>query len=143
MIMFFLIVLLIFNHLSYSVLSSVDMVLIPVNPDSLVKKTLNYFIEGLIKRLKSTEKLKISIFLNKAKIIRDIYLTTESKKYLQDIKGVQSNLDKVGTKVTVFDCFLPENIELQKVIQSPAFPEEYEEHCNCLMTNINKIIDND
>jgi chromosome partitioning protein len=131
-----------FNDLSYSVLSAVDMVLIPVNPDDLANKALNHFIEGLVHRLKSLALSKISIFMNKAKIIRDFYLTPESKNYLQDIKGVKSNLDKVGTKVNVFDCFLPDGIDIVKIMKQPTFPVEYEEYCKCLLTNITTTLEN-
>jgi chromosome partitioning protein len=131
-----------FTDLSYSVLSAVDMVLIPVNPDVLANKALNLFITGLVQRIKSLAQSKISIFMNKAKIIRDFYLTQESNNILQDIKGVKSNLDKIGTKVNVLDCFLPDGIELLRTIQNPTFPVEYEEYCKCLMTYIQESLDN-
>ncbi|MCX6153766.1 MAG: ParA family protein [Candidatus Kapabacteria bacterium] len=130
-----------FNDLSYSVLSAVDMVLVPVNPDVLANKALNLFIDGLVRRIKSLSQSKISIFMNKAKIIRDFYLTKESKFYLNDIKGVKANLDKIGTKVNVFDCFLPEGIDLQKIMVNQSFPVEYDEYCKCLLTNIQKLLE--
>jgi len=130
-----------FNDLSYSVLSAVDMVLVPVNPDVMAKKALNYFIDGLVQRVQTLTNTKISIFMNKAKILKDFYLTQESKNYLLNIKEIKSNLDKKGIKVNVLDCFLPEGIKLQKVMQTPTFQEEYEDYCKCFMTNIQKILE--
>lgn len=127
-----------FNALSYSVLSCASMVLIPVNPDILAYKAIYLFIEGLTKRLKPMPVPKISVFMNKAKIMREHHLTTESNNYLNEVKKVKTNLEHIGTKIEVFDSFIPERVDMKPSLPKASFPADYEEYVQKLWNNIEK-----
>ena len=127
-----------FNALSYSVLSCASMVLIPVNPDILAYKAIYLFIEGLTKRMKPLPNPKFSVFMNKAKILREHHLTTESNNYLNEVKKVKSNLEHIGVNINVFDSFIPERKDMNQGIPKGTIPADYEEYLKDIWLNIEK-----
>ena len=129
-----------FNALSYSVLSCANMVLIPVNPDSLAKYGIQQFILGLNQRLKPIPTPNISVFLNKAKTISENHLSQDSKNYLIEIKKVKNNLEKSGIKIEVLDSFIPDCKDMKSALPSTNLHCEYEEYLKNIWVSLGKTI---
>ena len=129
-----------FNALTYSVLSSANLVLVPINPNVLAAKGINQLIEGLMKRLTPWKEQKIAVLMNKAKTVSDKYLTSESKMYLNDVKRVKTTFERKGIKFEVFDSYIPERVDIRSAIHNPIFPQEYEEYVGNLWQKINSLV---
>ena len=126
-----------FNALTYSVLSSAALVLVPINPNVLAARGINQLIEGLTMRLKPWKEPKIAVLMNKAKTISDKYLTSESKMYLNEVKRVKTTFGQKGIVFEVFDSYIPARVDIRSAIHNPTFPLEYEEYFNNLWQKIN------
>jgi chromosome partitioning protein len=129
-----------FNALTYSVLSSANLILIPINPDVLAAKGINHLIEGLTHRLIPWTHPKIAVLMNKAKTVSDKYLTSESKMYLNEVKRVKSTFEQKGIRFEVFDSYIPARVDIRSAIHNPTFPQEYEEYFNNLWQKINSLL---
>lgn len=125
-----------FNALSYSVISSSDLILIPVNPDVFASKTINLLIEGLFKRIKPWTIKKIAILMNKAKTINMKYLDNDSKKFLHEIKLAKSSLLDRGMDIDVFDSFIPMSEDIASAMNNHEFPNTYAEFFKKVWSNI-------
>lgn len=125
-----------FNALTYSVLNNSNTIIIPVNPDNMAIKSIYLLIEGLTKRIKSWESASLNVFMNKAKTFDNIYLTQESKTYLKELKKVKTDLEDIGIKINVMDCFIPDFVGMTNAITSHKFPSEYEEYFQNLWNNL-------
>ncbi|MBZ0182179.1 MAG: ParA family protein [Melioribacteraceae bacterium] len=126
-----------FTPLSYSVLSSVDHILIPINPDVFAARGIRLMIDGLVSRIAPWKAPSMSVFLNKAKV-RQNKLTQESNKYLQEAKRVTSISSKNDIKIETYDCFIPERVDIKRAIPTRKFPMEFEDSFRILYNNIKK-----
>ena len=130
-----------FTAFSYSVLNCSDMYLIPITPDVFASRMVSQMLEGFSKRIKPWPNPKISVFMNKAKTYRESYLTTESKKYLNDVKQVKNNLANREIKMEVFDNFIPEKIDILKAMPNISINHEFEETFHDLWEKISNFLD--
>lgn len=124
-----------FTTLAYSVISSTDHILIPVNPDVFASRGVELMIEGLFQRIDPWPNPEISVFMNKAKLYMGD-LTRETARWWAEIKYVCSLLEERGLSIKAMDSFIPEREGIKRAIPGRFFPAEYVEYFSSLWNTI-------
>lgn len=130
-----------FNALTHSVLSSSDLIIIPVNPDVFASTDINEMLEGLKRRIQPLPPAKIGVVMNKAKTLRDSYLTSESKKFLKDAKQAKTSIENKGIAIEVFDSCIPEKGDIKKAMPTEKFPQEFDECFSILWPKLKGLVE--
>ncbi|MDQ1266399.1 MAG: chromosome partitioning protein [Bacteroidota bacterium] len=117
------------------------MILMPFNPDVFAPEGINLMLEGLLQRIKPWPNPRIAAFMNKAKTIRDFYLTGDSQKYLNKVKQSKAKIEQRGIKIHVLDSFIPEKINIKSSLQKEKFPSEIEPYIQRLWNDINALLE--
>ena len=130
-----------FNALSHSVLSNSDLIIIPVNPDVFASTDINEMLEGLSRRIQPLPPAKIGVVMNKAKTMRDVYLTPESKKFLKDAKQAKTTIEHRGISIEVFDSCIPDKSDIKKAMPTEKFPQEFDECFSVLWSKLKGIVE--
>ncbi|MBI5324923.1 MAG: ParA family protein [Ignavibacteriae bacterium] len=130
-----------FNALTHSVLSNSDLIIIPVNPDVFASTDINEMLEGLSRRIQPLPPAKIGVVMNKAKTMRDVYLTPESKKFLKDAKQAKTSIEHRGISIEVFDSCIPEKGDIKKAMPTEKFPQEFEECFSSLWSKLKGLVE--
>lgn len=128
-----------FTALSYSVLSCVSLILIPVNPDVFASRGIGLMIDGLRWRIVPWPKPKIAVFMNKAKLHRG-KLTRETEKYWAEAKVVCDTKRGEDVFIQAWDSYIPERVDIKRAIPGRYFPSDFEEHFAALWHNVEKIL---
>jgi chromosome partitioning protein len=129
-----------FTVLSYSVLSSSNLILIPVNPDVFASRGISLMIDGLRHRIQPWPNPKIAIFMNKARLYRG-NLTRETESYWRESRVVCDAIrNREGVSVETWDSYIPERADIRRSIPSRTFPDEFEEHISRLWENIERCL---
>lgn len=118
-----------FSLLSYSVLSTCDLVLIPINPDFYATKGLNLLLNSLKMRIEPFPIPKIAVFMNKAKTPGGNSLkkfSNETQKYLDDAKDAVSLANQNGMKAKVLETAIPERVGMKRAVQE-GMPLEFKQ----------------
>lgn len=124
-----------FTVLSYSILSCISMILIPVNPDVFASRGVELMIDGLINRIQPWPNPKIVVFMNKAKIFKN-QLTKETLRYLEETRKVCEKKKSEGINVTLIDKVIPERVDIKRAIPGSYFPKKYIEYFNALWESV-------
>lgn len=116
-----------FSILSYSVLSSCDLVLIPINPDFFAAKGLDLLISSLRFRIEPHPLPKIGVFMNKAKKpggSSSKRFSNETQRYLDDAGEVLERVSgKYNLDVRLFDTAILDRVGMKRAIQE-GMPSE-------------------
>lgn len=128
-----------FTALSYSILSCISLILIPVNPDVFAARGVELIIDGLYGRIQPWPNPKIVVFMNKAKIKNGI-LTKETAKYMDTTREVCINKKSEGLDVTFLEAIIPEKVDIKRAIPGSNFPKDHISYFNSLWENIIKLI---
>lgn len=129
-----------FTLLSYSVLSTCDLILIPVNPDFFASKGVGLLIDSMRYRIEPYPIPKIGVFMNKAKTYGSRF-TQETEYYWNEVKGIcnraaqQNNL-----QVKIFDTKIPERVAIKRAITANGVPNDLVLPFKNLWTEINQYI---
>lgn len=126
-----------FTALSYSVLSCSSMLLIPVNPDVFASRGVELLIDGLRFRIQPWPDPKIAVFMNRAKLYRGD-LTTETRRYWIETKGVCDAKRREGVKIEAFDSYIPDRVDIKRAIPGRYFPDWFESYFQNLWNNIER-----
>lgn len=121
-----------FSLLSYSVLSTCDLVLIPINPDFFAAKGLSLLLNSLRMRIEPFPVPKIGVFMNRAKKPGGSSIkrySNETQRYLDDAADVLRVVaaDR-GLNVRLFDQAIFDKVGMKRAIQEglPAdFASQY------------------
>jgi chromosome partitioning protein len=111
-----------FTLLSYSVLASCDLILIPVNPDFFASKGTNLILNSLKMRIEPFPLPRIGVFMNKAKPYGG-YPTKESQFYMREVQNV-CNIAAKAQKIEAkfFDSWIPERVGIKRAITGGGVP---------------------
>jgi len=129
-----------FTALSYSVLSCSSLLLIPVNPDVFASRGVELLIDGLNMRIQPWPDPKVAVFMNKAKLYRGD-LTTETRRYWIETKGVCDMKKREGVRIEAWDSFIPERVDIKRAIPGRYFPDWFETYFVNLWNNIEKFME--
>ena len=120
-----------FSLLSYSVLSTCDLVLVPINPDFYATKGLNLLLNSLQMRIEPSPLPKIAVFMNKAKAPggnSSKKFSNETQKYLEDAKDVVFLANRKGMKAKVLETAIPDRVGMKRAVQEgipPLFKQDF------------------
>lgn len=110
-----------FSLLSYSVLSTCDLVLIPINPDFFAAKGLSLLLNSLQMRIEPFPVPKIGVFMNRAKKPGGSSVkrySNETQRYLDDADDVLEHVAaEKGLKVRLFNQAIFDRVGMKRAIQ--------------------------
>ena len=124
-----------FTALSYSVLSSSSLVLIPLNPDVFASRGIGLMMDGLRNRIQPWPNPKIAVFMNKAKLYRG-NLTKETALYWEESREVCETKRNEGMPISAFESYIPDRVDIKRAIPGCRFPAEFREEFSALWDNI-------
>jgi chromosome partitioning protein len=129
-----------FTLLSYSVLSTCDLILIPVNPDFFASKGVGLLIDSLRWRIEPYPIPKIGVFMNKAKPYGDKF-TKETEFYWSEVKGICNRAARENNvKVKTFDTKIPDRVAIKRAITAHGVPDDLVSPFRNLWTEINQYL---
>lgn len=120
-----------FTMLSYSVMSSCDMILIPVNPDFFAADGVGLLIQGLAMKVESSRRPKIGVFMNRV----GCSFRKKSGR-LVPFRMAQAYMDGVCVRcmteaiqqeqsIVFFDSWIPARAGIAKAISTRQVPSEW------------------
>ncbi len=124
-----------FTTLAYSVISSADHILIPVNPDVFASRGVELMIEGLFRRIDPWPNPEISVFMNKARVYMGD-LTRETARWWAEVKYVCSLLEQRGLSIKAMESYIPEREGIKRSIPGRFFPTEFVRYFSSLWNTI-------
>jgi chromosome partitioning protein len=111
-----------FTLLSYSVLSSCDLVLIPVNPDFFASKGTNLILNSLKMRIEPFPLPRIGVFMNKTKTWAG-RPTKESEFYMREVARVcEAAAERQGIEARFLKSWIPERVGVKRAITGGGVP---------------------
>ncbi len=121
-----------FSLLSYSVLSSCSLVLMPVNPDVFASRGVGLMVDGMKLHISPWPDPAICVFMNKAGYYASGYRAGKLQRptifYQQEVKRVVDQLRTSGTNITALDSFIPHRVNIGRAIPGAYFPDDFEDH---------------
>ncbi len=125
-----------FSLLSYSVLSSCSLVLMPVNPDVFAARGVRLMVDGMKLHISPWPDPVICVFMNKAGCYlsgrRAGQVHKETTRYQREVEGVTNQLRADGAKIVALDSFIPQRVNIGRAIRGAYFPDDFEDHFRCL-----------
>lgn len=129
-----------FTLLSYSVLSTCDLILIPVNPDFYAVKGVPLILNTLKMRIEPFPIPKIGVFMNKAKPYAG-KMTKESQFYWEQVQRACDQASKnIGVNVRCFDTPIYERASLKRAVTTGGVPTELVSDFKQLWNNITEFV---
>jgi chromosome partitioning protein len=129
-----------FTLLSYSVLSTCDLILIPVNPDFFAAKGVGLLIDSMRYRIEPFPIPKIGVFMNKAKTYGSNY-TKETEFYWNEVKANCNGAAKENNlQVKTFETKIPDRVAIKRAITAHGVPNDLVSPFKNLWTEINQYI---
>lgn len=128
-----------FSLLSYSVLSTCDLVLIPINPDFFAAKGLSLLLNSLRMRIEPFPIPKIGVFMNRAKkpgggSVKKY--SNETQRYLDDAADVLEHVtNDCGLNVRLFEQAIFDKVGMKRAIQE-GLPTDFVVQYQSLWTEI-------
>lgn len=114
-----------FTLLSYSVLSSCDLVLIPVNPDFFASRGVSLLLNSLKMRIEPHPTPQIAVFMNKTKTWRNSP-TKETTFYMREIARICNRAkNDHGIRATFLeDAWVRERVSIKRAITGGGVPAD-------------------
>lgn len=126
-----------FTALSFSVVCSAQLILIPVNADVFASKGVMIMLRGLKPRVALLP--KFAVFINRVRPYRGA-LPAFARKYLSDVSYVSGVEKGVGTKVEVIqDLFIPDRAGIRDAMRY-TLPADLERHFAELWQRVQSIM---
>lgn len=112
-----------FTMLSYSVLTSCDLILIPFNPDFFAANGVGLLIAGLRHRIQPHPLPKLAVFANRVKTHGQP--TRLARRWISDVRGECERVGKqIGIEVVFLDTWIPDRVAIRDAITNRATPDE-------------------
>jgi chromosome partitioning protein len=132
-----------FSLLSYSVLSTCDLVLIPINPDFFAAKGLSLLLNSLRMRIEPFPVPKIGVFMNRAKKPGGNSVkkySNETQRYLDDAAEVLAHVSgDRGLTVRLFDQAIFDKVGMKRAIQE-GLPADFATQYSILWKQIQSFL---
>lgn len=129
-----------FTLLSYSVLSTCDLILIPVNPDFFASYGVKLIIDSMRLRIEPYPIPKIGVFMNKAKPYGS-HFTRETEFYWGEIqKNCERAARENNLQVKTFETKIPDRVAIKRAITANGVPNDLVQPFKNLWTEINQYI---
>jgi chromosome partitioning protein len=126
-----------FSILSFSVLSTSDLVLVPVNPDFFSVYGANLLLGSLRTQVQAFPLPKIAFVMNKAKTNSQGELTQETRQFLSQLKRVVDMYRKdAGMKTKVLEIPILERSAMRRAITDGSVPPEMRDSLKSLWKEI-------
>lgn len=115
-----------FTLLSYSVLASCDLILIPVNPDFFALKGTNLILNSLKMRIEPYPLPKLGVFMNKGRTYGGPQAASrETSFYAREVASVcAATARDQDISVRYFDSWVPERAAIKRAIMSGGVPRD-------------------
>ncbi|MBI1892946.1 MAG: ParA family protein [Candidatus Rokubacteria bacterium] len=114
-----------FSLLSYSVLATCDLILIPVNPDFFASKGVNLILSTLRLRIEPHPVPKIGVFMNKGKTHGYPRFTYETQRYWDEVRRIcDTAARRENLRVKCFDAKIPDRVSAKRAVTWGFVPGE-------------------
>jgi chromosome partitioning protein len=121
-----------FTMLSYSVLTSCDLILIPFNPDFFAAKGVRLLLAGLRHRIQPHPIPKLAVFANRAKTYSG-KPTRLASSWISDVRDAcQLASSQIELPVNFLNTWIPDRASIRDAITNRRTPTE-------LVTNFSKL----
>jgi len=113
-----------FTMLSYSVLTSCDLILIPFNPDFFAASGIRLLVAGLRHRIQPHPVPKMAVFANRVRTYGG-EPTKAAQGWISDVRAACEDVSRqVGIDVHYLDMWIPDRAALRDAITNRATPDE-------------------
>jgi len=113
-----------FTMLSYSVLTSCDLILIPFNPDFFAANGVQLLIAGLRHRIQPHPVPKLAVFANRVRTYGG-GPTKLAHSWISDVQGACDSVSKqIGHPVHFLNTWIPERTAIRDAITNRRTPDE-------------------
>jgi len=129
-----------FTMLSYSVLTSCDLILIPFNPDFFAARGIGLLIAGLRHRIQPHPIPKLAVFANRART----YAQEPAKLargWINDVRTECQSVGKqIGLPVHFLDAWIPDRTAIRDAITNRRTPDELVPNFQHLWAEAKKVL---
>lgn len=128
-----------FTMLSYSVLTSCDLILIPFNPDFFAANGVGLLIAGLRHRIQPHPMPKLAVFANRVKTHGGP--TRLARRWISDVRAECEQVSKqIGLEVSFLDTWIPDRVAIRDAITNRATPDEFVPNFRELWAEATKVL---
>ncbi|MCS7225331.1 MAG: ParA family protein [Armatimonadetes bacterium] len=115
-----------FSHLSFSILTNCDLILVPVNPDVFADRGLRILVEGLVLVLDPHPLPKVAVLMNRARPYRGTF-TRETLEFWQLVEDECERLRAERSLcIRPLSTFIPDRVDIKRAIpRGGTLPEPY------------------
>ncbi len=129
-----------FTMLSYSVLTSCDVILIPFNPDFFAAQGVGLLVAGLRHRIQPHPVPRLAVFANRVRTYAQDP-TKLARGWIGDVRAACDNVSKqIGLPVHYLDAWIPDRTAIRDAITNRRTPDELVPNFSTLWTQINKVL---
>lgn len=129
-----------FTMLSYSVLTSCDLILIPFNPDFFAADGVGLLIAGLRHRIQPHPVPKLAVFANRARTYGG-EPTKLARAWIRDVRSACENVSKqIGLPVHFLETWIPDRTSIRDAITNRRTSEELLPDFNALWAETTKVL---
>jgi chromosome partitioning protein len=130
-----------FTMLSYSVLTSCDLILIPFNPDFFAAKGVGLLIAGLRHRIQPHPVPKLAVFANRARTCAGDP-TKLARAWISDVKQACDDVSsQIGLPVHFFNTWIPDRAAIRDAITNRRTPDELVPNFRALWDEATKVLE--
>jgi cellulose biosynthesis protein BcsQ len=113
-----------FTMLSYGVLTSCDLILIPFNPDFFAAKGVGLLVAGLRHRIQPHPIPKLAVFANRARTYAG-EPTRLARGWISDVRHTCADVSRqIGLPVHFLDAWIPDRASIRDAITNRRTPDE-------------------
>jgi len=130
-----------FTMLSYSVLTSCDLVFIPFNPDFFAAKGVRLLIAGLCHRIQPHPVPKFAVFANRVRTYSG-KPTKAAREWIADVREACEVVStEIGRPVHFLNTWIPDRAAIRDAITNRQTPEELVGSFRGLWTEASKVLE--
>jgi chromosome partitioning protein len=129
-----------FTMLSYSVLTSCDLILIPFNPDFFAARGVGLLIAGLRHRIQPHPIPKLAVFANRARTYGG-EPTKLSRAWIGDVRAACEDVSRqIALPVHFLDAWIPDRTAIRDAITNRRTPDELVPNFQALWSEVTEVL---
>jgi chromosome partitioning protein len=130
-----------FTMLSYSVLTSCDLILIPFNPDFFAAKGVGLLIAGLRHRIQPHPVPKLAVFANRVRTYGKAP-TRLARAWIDDVRAMCESVSiQIQLPVNFLDAWVPDRTSVRDAITNRRTPDELVGNFRGLWTDATRVLE--